>query len=141
MCFLTLKIHGVKIGIDMERSRPILLYIFSVVFIVAAIFVSILINNIKNNSSTDLRARATTVQSMNFYGVAGTYDPVKNFLTVNDLQFEDSTGKTLGNWNVKMPGKFNPAQFPVGSKIKIVGSPVSFQIATKNLTALDISRN
>jgi hypothetical protein len=76
---------------------------------------------------------------MVFAGVAGEYNAANNILTVNQLMFDDSDGKTLGDgWQVTVPVSFSPNKITSGTKIRITASPATFLIATHTLTATEI---
>lgn len=124
-----------------NKSNTLLLFIASVGLILIAIVFSSVIDKSKNGDSRpDTRARASKAASMNFLGTVKSFDPATNILTVDNLMFEDSNNKSLGLWTVTIPKNFNSASFPDGTKIKIAANPVTFQVSSKTLTALEISR-
>jgi hypothetical protein len=124
-----------------NKSNTLLLFIASVGLILIAIVFTSVIDKSRNSATRpDTRAKASKSGSMMFFGVMNSFDAGSNSLIVDSLMFEDSNNKSLGQWTVTAPNKFNPTAFPVGTKIKISANPVTFQVSTKTLTANEIEK-
>jgi hypothetical protein len=124
-----------------KKSNTFLILIGTIGLILIAVIFSTVIEKAKNNpSQLDIRAKASIKGSMMFLGTISEFNENENILIIDKLMFEDSSGKSLGTWKITPPATFNPAKFPPGTKIRISANPVSFQIATNTLTALEIEK-
>jgi anti-sigma-K factor RskA len=127
--------------IYMDKKSNILLFGGSIGLIIAAIVVTSLIDFSRSNKKTTVPVRASkTVSSMQFTGVVASFDQQTQTLIVDDLRFADSDEKSLGTWNITPPASFNSAVYGQGAKIRITANPVTFQIATKTLSAYEIEK-
>ncbi|MFC1646745.1 hypothetical protein ACFL1A_00530 [Patescibacteria group bacterium] len=126
----------------MAKKKNIYLFAAIVGFIIVTIVLTALIDFSQSNKDTDPRAKASTTSGlMMFTGTVADYDRDANVLTIYNLMFEDSDGKSLGTWSITPPFKFNSIQFPPTTKVKISAQPSSFQIAQKTLIARNIEKN
>ena len=122
----------------MKKGSSLVLFAASIAVILLAVVFTALINTTRQKSPQgDTRARASEVSSMVFRGNFTEYDSETGTLTVTNLRFDDSK-ESLGTWTITPPKSFNPARVRTGSSLRIVANPVTFQVATKTLTATEI---
>lgn len=122
-----------------SKANSLLMFIGSVgLILIAIVFTSALEKSKSGNASDSTQVNAAKNDLMQFFGVVNAYDQKSKSLMVDDLMFEDSSGKSLGLWTVSVPNSFNFSKFQVGTKIRISASPATFQVSSKTLTANEI---
>lgn len=118
------------------------LFVGSVILIFVAMAIVSIIDRTKPDSSTDVRARASGANSLEFNGIFESVD-ASGALIVNNLTMADSSrvgeAKNLGTWTVTPPVNFNTGTLSAGSKIIIGIDPKTFLAQSHSLTALSIS--
>lgn len=127
----------------MKRGGSILLFAASVGFILIAIVFSFVIDSAKTKNQTDYRAQATSTGSMNFTAVVESADPDTDSMIVNNLRFADTQGESLGTWTVDLSDRksnINLSDFQSGTKVRITGKSVTFQVTTHTLSATEIKK-
>ncbi len=123
----------------MKDKSGFFLLIGSIAFIMIAIIITTILDKTKT-SRTDTRARASKVATMTFLGRVNSYNDAESRLIVDNISFSDGT-RTLGDgWSVAVPASFNPASYPSGTQVRIEAVPSSFQISTKSVSAIGISK-
>lgn len=119
------------------------LFIGSVVLIFVAMAVVAVIDRTRSDSSTDVRARASGVNTLQFNATFDSIDPATGVVVVYDLYMADSNrageAKNLGVWNVTPPVNFNTGSLSPGTKIVIGIDPKTFLATSHSLTALSIT--
>jgi hypothetical protein len=116
----------------------------SIVLIVLAIGLVALLDRIGSPSdSSDIRARAATINTLKLNGTVSKIDEAKGILTVDDVYFAEISrsgeAKHLGTWTVTAPGTFNISSTPPGTNIVIGVDPASFVITSHTMNALTIT--
>lgn len=128
--------------IHMFRNKTSLL-IGSVILIFVAMAVVSIIDRTKSSSSTDVRARASGTNTLQFNGTFSAVDPETGTLIVNDLFMADTSrageAKNLGTWTVTPPANFNAGSLAPNTKIVIGIDPKTFLAQSHSLTALSIT--
>lgn len=131
----------------MKKSggKGILLFYGSVGFIVLAIIFVAILDRIKPDSSTDVRAKASAKSTLEVQAVVTSIDTAANTMTVSSLQFtnkgtSDGKMRNLGNWTVMLPQDGSPANFSPGSNITITVIPSTMNATKHTLTANKIKK-
>lgn len=131
----------------MKKSggKGILLFYGSVGFIVLAIIFVAILDRIKPDSSTDVRAKASAKSTLEVQATVVSVDSSTNSMTVSGLQFANkgtSDGKlrNLGNWTIALPQDGSASSFVPGSNITITVIPSTMNATSHTLTAYKIKK-
>lgn len=126
------------------KNKNVLL-LGSVVLIVLAIGLVALLDRIGSptTDSSDIRARAATVNALKLNGTVTEIDETKGMLTVDNVYFADISrsgeAKNLGMWTVIVPATFNINSAPPGTNVVIGVDPTTFAITSHTMNALTIT--
>ncbi len=126
------------------KSKANLFLFGSVVLILfAVVLVTILNKSSPAGSSTDVRARAGTQNTLKFTGVVSSVIEAKGTIGVTRVQLADSNRsgepKNLGDWTVTAPAAFNFASLTPGMAVTIGIDPNTFNIASHAVTAITLT--
>lgn len=128
------------------KSKANLFILVSVVLILLAVaLVAILNKTAPKGSSTDVRARAGTTNTLKLVGVVDSVNETQGTILVTSAQFADDnrTGapQNLGDWTVTAPAAFNFASISPGSAVTIGIDANTFNIASHAVTAVTLTVN
>lgn len=126
-------------------GKGILLFYGSVGFIVLAIVFMAILDKVKPNNSTDVRAKAAAKSTLEVQATVVSVDSSTNSMTVSNLQFankgtSDGKVRNLGNWTVTLPQDASSASFSPGSTVTITVIPSSMNATSHTLTAYKITK-
>jgi hypothetical protein len=126
------------------KSKANLFLFSSVVLILLAVaLVAILGKTAPKSSSTDVRARAGTQNTLKLVGIVTSVDETKGTILVTGAQFADSnrTGapQDLGDWTVTAPAAFNFASVSPGSSVTIGIEASTFNVSSHAVTAVTLT--
>lgn len=126
------------------KSKANLFLFGSVVLILLAIaLVAILAKTAPTGSSTDVRARAGTQNTLKLVGVVDSVNETKGTMLVTGVQFADANRagapQNLGDWTVTAPAAFNFASISPGSTVTIGIDANTFNIASRAVTAVTLT--
>ena len=124
-------------------GKGILLFYGSVGFIIIAIVFIAILDRVKTNSSTDVRAKASAKSTLEVQAVVSSIDTSTNTMSVSGLQFankgtSDGKVRNLGNWTVTLPQDGSSSSFSPGSTVTITVIPSSMNATSHSLTAYKI---
>lgn len=124
-----------------KKSDNILIYVLSVVLVLAAIGITAIINNVnKGNSATDVRARAGTANALKLTGFVSSVDTINNTVVLDNVNFlANPTQNGLGSWTVGIPANFKISSVVAGSQIIISVDSTTFKVSSHTVNALEIS--
>lgn len=128
----------------MFRNKTVLLFA-SVALTIMAIAIVALINKTSSTtgSTTDVRARASSVNTLQFNATVDSIDAASGTVIVNDMYMADTSrageAKNLGTWTVTPPFNVNTAVLTPGAKVVIGIDPKTFLAQSHSLTALTIT--
>ena len=129
----------------MNYMNKNMLLVGSLVLIVLAIgMVAILEKTTsKNDSTTDVRARAATVKSLQINATIESIDEISGAITVQNVYFADVSrsgdAKDMGTWIVTPPLSFSTVTLTPGMKVLIGVDSKTFLAAKRTLTATSIT--
>lgn len=128
----------------MKPKQPVkdntFLYIASTLaFILLGIILTAVINN-TNNSSQDIRSKASATSGVEGTAVITTIDSETNTIIVDNLAFKSSPDKNLGSWTVTAPTAFNYSSIIVGNTITVIIDPLEFDILNHTFSAKKIQK-
>lgn len=113
-----------------------------VVILLAVALVAVLDRSSSSQSSTDVRARASTANALKFEGFVTAVNETDGTIEVSNLQFapESRSGaaKDLGTWTVTPPIDFNFSSVSEGTRVLIAVESSTFQVSSRALTALSL---
>lgn len=130
----------------MKRRPDSLTYIvFLFVLIIVAAISSAIINAVKNNTSSpaDIRARAGVVDIVKLTGTVASVDETNGIVTISNVQLapESRTGPAVnyGTWTVTPPRTFTLSSARIGAEADFVINSDSFNVASKQVIASQMS--
>lgn len=116
----------------------------AVVVIVAGIGTTAIINVIKNREpSSDIRARAGTLNTLKLSGVVREVKPTEGIITVDRIKFSDDSRSgpetNYGLWTVAPPREFDFKSIRVGNSVEFTVETTTFNVASKSVVATYIT--
>ncbi len=131
----------------MKKSggKGILLFYGSVGFIIIAIVFIAILDRVKTNSSTDVRAKASAKSTLEVQGTVVSVDSSTNTMTVSNLQFvnkgtSDGKVRNLGEWIVTLPEGISPSSVSPGTRVTITVIPSTMNATRHTLTAYKVAK-
>lgn len=116
-----------------------------ILILLAAALVAILAKTAPTGSSSDVRARAGTKNTLNLVGVVDSVNETKGTILVTGVQFADANRagapQNFGDWTVTAPAAFNFASISPGSTVTIGIDANTFNIASRAVTAVTLTPN
>lgn len=115
----------------------------SVLLIVLAIAMVSLLSRTSSSSSTDVRARAAVVKTLELNGTVKTVNEGEGTLILERVYLSDDSREgspqDLGTWTVTVPSAFNMASVGEGQMVKVNIDSKTFLISSHSVTALAIT--
>ncbi len=121
------------------------LFIFGsvIVILLGIALVAIVNKNAPAGTSTDVRARAVTQNTLKMTGTVNTVDEAGGIIQVMNVQFDDTSRagapQNLGDWTVMPPIGFNYASVSPGTTVTIGVNASTFNIASHEVTAVSLT--
>ncbi len=123
-------------------SKNVLL-LGSVLLIILAIAMVSLLSRTSSSSSTDVRARAAVVKTLELNGTVSAVNEADGTLTLDRVFLSDEnregSPQDLGRWTVTVPAAFNMASVTPGQMVKVNIDSKTFLISSHSVTALAIT--
>lgn len=127
----------------MKNKTNLFLFGSVILILLAVALVAILNKSAPTGSSTDVRARAGTQNTLKLVAVVNSADEAKGTILVTGVQFADANRagepKDLGDWTVMAPEGFNFASVSPGMTVTIGVDPSTFNITSHALTAVTLT--
>lgn len=105
--------------------------------------VAIVKKNAPAGTSTDVRARAVTQNTLKMTGTVNTVDEAAGIIQVMNVQFDDTSRagepQNLGDWTVTPPTGFNYVSVSPGTTVTIGVNASTFNIASHEVTAVSLT--
>lgn len=121
------------------------LFIFGSIILIflGIVLVAIVQKNAPGGTSTDVRARAVTQNTLKITGIVYAVDEVKGIIQVTNVQFDDTSRagapQNLGDWTITPPMGFNFASVSPGVAATIGVNASTFNIASHEVTAITLT--
>ncbi len=129
----------------MDKKSNTYVYIIALgALIVLGIITTSIIGAVKNNqSSGDIRAKAGTLNTLKLVGNVSQINEAEGTIIISDVQFSDESrsGKAVnyGTWTVTPPQTFSLLTAVPGAKITFTVNTPSFNVSTKQVTAVQMT--
>lgn len=121
-----------------EKKDNSLIYLVSTL---SFIFMGIILTGIINRTqSQDVRTRASATSGIAATAVVSDVQYETSTIIVDQLTFQSSPQKNLGQWTVAPPSAFNLDSVVSGNAIRLVIEPTSLAITKHTLTAKEIKK-
>jgi|SRR3989344_4025798 len=123
-----------------QKQGNILFFIGSVLLIIVAIAVSAVVqkNTTSENQTTDVRARAGAVSTLEMNGTLSSVDPGSNVFIIDQMKFSGNDTQSLGTWIVTPPSGFSLSTLSAGKKVHIKVNANTFLATTHTVTATEV---
>ncbi len=103
--------------------------------VIVAILFSFIINKTKSDSpTTDVRARASAVSTLEMLGTVQNFDANRGVVVLTQVAFASDPDKNLGVWTVSVPKDTKP--LVGGNRVSFTIDPQSFSVNTKTVKAV-----
>ncbi len=125
----------------MQKKNNTMLYIgVSIALIIAAIAATAIVNNARQGSSEDIRAKAGVTSSLRVAGTVTSVDEGQGTFVLSNFHFTTSENPTnMGTWTVSPPPGFKLGSVSDGSKITMIIDPATMLAASSTVTAIQIT--
>jgi len=127
----------------MKSKANLFLFGSVIIILLAVALVAILNKSTPSGSSTDVRARAGTPNTLKLVGIVNAVNEAKGTVQVTSIQFADTNRagapKNLGNWSVTAPAAFNFASVAPGIAVTIGVAASTFNVANHAVTAITLT--
>lgn len=127
----------------MKNKTNLILFGSVILILLAVALVAILDKTAPTSSSTDVRARAGTQNTLKLVGVVNAVNETKGTVQVTGVQFADTNRsgapQDLGDWTVTAPAAFNFASVSPGTAVTIGIDAATFNISSHAVAALTLT--
>ena len=128
----------------MKKSRGLTYIIAAVSLIVVAIITTAIIGAVKNNQApADIRAKAGVSNTLKLTGIVNAVNEADGTITVDGVQFSQDSrsgpAHNYGTWTVTPPLSFSILTAQPGKSIMFTVETTSFNVATKQVAATQMS--
>lgn len=125
------------------KNKTAMLLLGSLAFILLGMALVAVLNRTAPGSSTDVRARAGTQNTLKLVGLVNSVSEPQGTFEVADVQFADTSrsgdAKSFGTWIVTAPPAFNFATIFPGSYVTIGVDASTFNVMSRAVNALTVT--